>query len=144
MRVLISDSPTFWVSYKAIVRARELGALWAMVEHTPLIDEPEHHGYQDPEVMYADGDRYDLPNGVPRHDPVLLQVFDELGWEEMAGVDKDPIHCVLVPDDVTYTIASYTREWVEEQHRCWGPAQGEWLAGNPSYTKDSKFVPKTP
>jgi len=96
----------------------------------PLVDEPEHYAYG-----------YSLSSDVPRHDPVLLQVFDELGSERMTGPDLDGIDVVSVPDDVAYFIGSYVAEWVAEAHRTWSE-QGEHSGGYPIFTKDSKFSPR--
>jgi len=144
MRVLISSCSSFWLSRKAVVRARELGAKWAAPKHLALTEEPEHFAYgKEKERDWED--YYTLPDELPRHDPILLQVYDELGGEEMFGghwEDRDRVNCVEVPDDVTYYIGSYTGEWVAEQHRVWeGRGDDGRFAGTFAFTKDSTFVP---
>jgi hypothetical protein len=142
MRILVSSVCKFWLSRKAVERARELVAAWAFPDHMPLVGEPEHFAADedDPEQWE---DTYALPDVVPRHDPVLLQIFDELGGSAMAGGrDGDEILCLTIPDDVTYYVDSYCAEWISEQHRRWsldGPP-GE-PAGHPSFSLESKFVP---
>jgi len=144
MRVLISTSTSFWISRRAVERARELDAAWAFPDHTPLVGEPQHHSHgEEDEDSWED--LYSLPAELPRHDPVLLQVFDELGGIEMCGWDGDRIVCIEVPDDLTYYIGSYTGEWVAEQHRQWFPdthVEGDFADTPPwVFTKDSIFQP---
>jgi hypothetical protein len=139
MRVLISTSSSFWLSREAVLRAREFDASWAFPDSIAIKGEPK--------CWMDDKDRdemYSIPSGVPRHDPVLLQVFDELGGEKMAGKGYGEIICIEVPDDLTYYIGSYTGEWVAEQHREWFPHSepgGELAGGIYAFTKDSKFSP---
>ena len=145
MRVLISTCSSFWLSRKAVERARELDALWAFPDHTPLANEPEHHSYGEDED--EEDETYTLPCEVPRHDPQLLQVFDEIGGTEMCGWDGDEIVCLEIPDDVIYYVNSYCGEWVAEQHRVWGQDDDVGVEGRPAgtpyytFTKDSVFQP---
>ena len=147
MRVLISQNCWFRLSREATLRARELGAEWASKEHMPLVDEPGHYAYGDEsETRHEEDIGYSLSSLVPRHDPVLLQVFDELGPERMTGLSFEidgGMEVALVPDDVTYFIGSYIAEWVAEAHRTWS-SQGEQSGGSPVFTKDSKFSPLKP
>ena len=55
---------------------------------------------------------------IPRNDPVLVQIVEELGdaadtrYSELAAID--------IPDDVEWTICEYDGlEWVAEAHRTW-------------------------
>jgi len=144
MRVLISSSTSFYLSKNAILRARELDALWAFPDHSPLVGEPQHYTSESPDPPDRWDHSYFLPDSVPRHDPILLQVFDEMG-DEMAPEEWGTIQCVEVPDDVTYYIGSYLGEWVAEQHRVWhrdsgieGCSAGEFSV----FTKDSTFSPE--
>ena len=140
MRVLISSCSSFWLSREAVLRARELDAVWAFTDQIAIKGEPDCWltDERDHDELYS------LPDQLPRHDPILLQVFDELGGDAMAGWDGEKIECVTVPDDLTYYIGSYIGEWVAEQHRVWyedigieGKSAGEWGV----FTKDSIFSP---
>jgi len=149
MRVLISTSCSFALSRKAVLRARELGAAWAKVDYMRLPEEhdpPSHCGddeerfkkWQEQHGRYG----FYLHHDVPRHDPILLQVFDELGAEGMT-IEHEKIHEVKIPDDVTYFVGSYIAEWISEQHRTWGISEGAGNGGWPAFTIDSKFEPKS-
>jgi len=142
MRVLISHDCVLWLSRKAILRARELGADWASTEHMPLVDEPNHYAYGDEKkTQHREDSGYSLLSTLPRHDPTLLQVFDELGSEGMVSEEHTGVAVVEVPDDVEYFIDSYVGEWVAEAHRTWTdqtPEEGH-PGGSPVFTKDSKF-----
>jgi len=176
MRVLFSSSCSMTLSRRAVERARELDAPWAFPDHMPLLGEKEHptwgpdwgefvhgpssdgfHWHGDEEVFLQLHDCwYSLPVEVPRHDPVLLQVYDELGGVEMEGSvedyaddcpedEKERILCVEIPDDVTYYVAAYVGEWIAEQHRVWderADVEGRW-AGSPrhAFTKESRWRP---
>jgi hypothetical protein len=132
MHVLISSTCSFWISREAVLRARELDASWAFPDHIKLKGEPGSF------LNERDRDEhYSLDHRVPRHDPVLLQVFDELG-SKMSGWLGEEIHCVEVPDDVSYFVGSYIAEWIAEAHRTWSE-DGEHRGGYPVFTKDSKF-----
>lgn len=141
MRVLISSVSSFWLSREAVLRARELDAKWAFPDYIGLLGEPE--------CVLDEGDRpegYSLPTGLPRHDSVLLRVFDELGGQRMSGWEEDAtIDCVETPDDVSYYVDSYCAEWISEQHRQWGIHDGGEgrPAGHPVFNLHSKFDPKT-
>lgn len=176
MRVLFSTVCSMYLSREAVERARELDASWAFPDHMPLLGEKEHdtwgpdwrlyvhsestagsdwHGDEEMFLEYHDT-HYHLPEEVPRHDPVLLRVFDELGGVAMEGSvreyadscpedEKDRICCVEIPDDVTYYVGSYVGEWIAEQHRVWDEETG--VEGHPAgtpyhaFTKDSVFRP---
>lgn len=146
MRVLVSSVCNFWISRAAVERARELDAPWAFPDHMPLVGEPEHRSARIERDRWED--RYALPSTVPRHDPVLLQVFDELGNEKMVGqssMGDDEIFCLEIPDDVTYYVGSYCAEWISEQHREWhagndGMTRGDW----PAFSRESRFVSEGP
>ena len=59
------------------------------------------------------------PRTIPRDDPALVAVVEELGRE--ADGDFACLAVVDAPDDVRWEIAEYDgREWVAEQHRTWG------------------------
>jgi len=54
---------------------------------------------------------------IKRDDPLLIQVFDELGVE----TDNDgDLKIVEIPDDVEWVLQEYDgREWIAEKHRTW-------------------------
>lgn len=148
VRVLVSSRCNFWLSRKAVERARELDAAWAFPDHIPLVGEPEHFASDEDDLEQWE-DTYALPPEVPRHDPALLQVFDELGSDGMVGGDRGSraeIHCLTIPDDVTYYVDSYCSEWIAEQHRCWQIGKdSDGLgtdAGHLTFTIDSHFASK--
>lgn len=137
MRALISSCSSFWLSREAVLRARELGASWASAEHMPVLGEPGCWLERSPRR----DEGYSLPDGLPRHDPLLLQVYDELGGSSMSGFEGETVECVEIPDDVTYFVDSYCSEWISEQHRTWGSHDGYEgaPAGRRAFTKDSIF-----
>lgn len=76
-----------------------------------------------PEEQKARNERYkahtidDSPDN--RHDPLLIQVVEELG--EAANGNCAEIKIVDIPDGVEYDIEEYDGlEWVAEKHRTWG------------------------
>lgn len=136
MRVLISSVCNFWLTREAVERARELDAAWAFPDHTPLVGEPEHFS-SDEDDLKGWENQYALPSTVPRHDPALLQLHDELGSD--MSPDHE-VHCLTIPDDVTYYVASYCAEWIAEQHREWSAGQPPGnSAGTHAFSIDSKF-----
>jgi len=134
MRVLISSSCSFWISREAVLRARELDASWAFPDHITIKGE---EGCWLNDDKYEREEHYSLDHLVPRHDPILLQVFEELG-SRMCGEDGDEIHAIEIPDDVEYFVGSYLGEWIAEAHRMWTD-DGESSGGGPVFTRDSKF-----
>ena len=55
---------------------------------------------------------------IPRHDPVLVRIVEELG-DEANGVYAE-LKVVDIPDEVQYTIQEYDgSEWIAEVHRTW-------------------------
>lgn len=145
MRVLISSCSGFWISREAIKLARHLEAPWAF--DIKLWEEEGFLGHREvpdtvdvtEEEWRKHEEHYSLPDEVPRHDPHLVAVFLELGGKRMAGFDdNDEILEVEVPDDITYSIHSYTGEWVEEKHRRWD-SEGEGWDHWRYFTKDSKY-----
>jgi hypothetical protein len=87
---------------------------------------------------------YSISSELPRHDPLLLEVFDRLGGDATGG-PLCCVHEVWIPDDVTYFISSYCAEWVAEQHRVWDARDSEGhLAGSSAchvFTSDSVYEP---
>jgi hypothetical protein len=55
---------------------------------------------------------------IPRDDPILIQVIEELG--EFADGRHAELKIVEIPDDVEWQIDEYDGvEWVAEKHRTW-------------------------
>lgn len=55
---------------------------------------------------------------VERHDPVLVQVVEELG--DAASGRHSELRIVDIPDDVEYSIEEYDgKEHIAEKHRTW-------------------------
>jgi hypothetical protein len=136
MRVLLSLTCNFSLSRAAVLRARELGAGWAQPEFLALYGEPEHVYFESTDPLDVDDGIHYLPDTVPRHDPILLQLFDEMG-SAMSSYEDYAVATVEVPDDVVYSVHSYTAEWVSEQHRCWSPGVGLTWDGHRTFTKNS-------
>ena len=137
MRVLLSNSCSFWLSREAVLRARELDASWAFPDHIKIKGE-EGSYLNDEEFEHEEV--YHLDSRVPRNDRVLLQVFDELG-EKMNGDDGYQIHPIEIPDDVEYFVGSYLGEWIAEAHQTWSNHTGSegQSGGGPVFRKDSQF-----
>lgn len=55
---------------------------------------------------------------IERNDPLLLQVYDELGDDASAPLCK--LTLIEVPDGVSWHVEEYDGlEWVAEDHRTW-------------------------
>lgn len=136
MRVLISSTCSFRITRAAVLRARELGADWASVSYMPIAAELRETEEGEEIAHLIDDDYNYLHHRVPRHDKILLQVFNELG----SDISKDGVSLIEIPDDVEYYVESYFREWIAESHRTWDRASGP--SGEmrlDSFTKDSIF-----
>lgn len=56
---------------------------------------------------------------IPRDDPVLIQVIEELGSDRVSGPCAR-IEIIEIPDDVNWFVEEYDgSEWVAERHRTW-------------------------
>lgn len=118
-RVLICDyHGGFSLSRAAFHRLRHLG-------------QPEALAEPDYGELYSDGSgpRTAFPwesfcSDVPRDDPLLLQVFDEMGQGAAGHVCH--LAVVSVPDGVAWHIEEYDGyEWVAEDHRVWPATPSE-------------------
>ena len=71
-------------------------------------------------ALYA---RHSLDNReIPRDDPRLIQVVEELGADHRSGASGACANLTIVevPDDVEWEIQEYDgNEWVAEKHRTW-------------------------
>jgi len=66
---------------------------------------------------YDSGDFYDRE--IPRDDPVLVQIVEQLG--EKASGNYAKLQIVNIPDDVNWQIEEYDgNEWISEVHQTWG------------------------
>jgi len=73
------------------------------------------HVYTTPE---PNDDTYISCRSIPRSDPLLIQVIEELG--EKANSKFAELKIVEIPDDVKWTIEEYDgKEWIAEEHRTW-------------------------
>ena len=56
---------------------------------------------------------------IPRNDPILIQVIEELDEEANGFCAK--LKIIEIPNDIKWTIEEYDGiEWVAEKHRTWG------------------------
>jgi len=61
---------------------------------------------------------YFTPRDIPRNDPFLIQVIEELG--KQANGKYSLLKIIDIPDDVDWEIEEYDDwEWVAEKHRRW-------------------------
>lgn len=114
MKVLICDQHGgFGLSRKAFHRLRELGCQAALDE-------------TDFGEMYGDGSGPRKPMGrhesfcddIPRDDPLLFQVYEEMG-DEAAG-SCCHLAVVELPDGVSWHVEEYDGyEHIAEDHRTW-------------------------
>ena len=64
------------------------------------------------------GVQYDFDGDIPRDDPVLIQIVEQLGQRSHGDYAK--LKVVEIPDDVKWHIGEYDGcEWVAENHRTW-------------------------
>ena len=101
----------FSLSRKALHRLRELGCETAIKE-TDLGEQYPDTG----EIKIKCHGTY--CRNIPRDDPHLVAVVDELGRE--ADGFFAVLKIVEIPDDVQWQIEDYDgSEWVAEKHRTW-------------------------
>lgn len=113
-KVLVCSRHGGWgLSRDAFFRLRELGSEHALGE--PDIGEPWSDG-----SLRRDWGLQSFCRDIPRDDPLLLQVFEEMGQDAASHFCE--IAEVEIPDDVEWEIEEYDgREWVAEKHRVWQP-----------------------
>jgi hypothetical protein len=83
---------------------------------------PEQWQAATTEQRMANNDAYSKQtihcSDIPRDDPALVQVVEELG--DAAADQYAELRIAPVPDDVKWTIEEYDgKEWVAEVHRTW-------------------------
>lgn len=78
-----------------------------------------HHDYGDTVDINAIPDNaYFDENVIPRNDPILVQVVEELG--DKANSSCSELKIIEIPDDVEWQIEEYDgMEWIAEKHRTW-------------------------
>ena len=66
----------------------------------------------------VDDEKYFSMYNIPRDDPILIQVVEELGEASWGGAAE--LKIVEIPDSVKWEIEEYDgQEWVSEVHRTW-------------------------
>lgn len=78
-----------------------------------------HNDYGDTvDINAIPDDAFFDKNAIPRNDPILVQVVEELGVK--ANRSSSELKIVEIPDDVEWQIEEYDGlEWVAEKHRTW-------------------------
>lgn len=123
----------FNLSYQACMRYAELSGfkLYAWVNHGHDFDSyfPYVPSDKEPFIIYyttkpltTDGkmmdDSYWSGGDIERHDPILLQVVEELG--SLVNSRVSDLRIVDIPDDIEYVIEEYDGlEHIAEKHRTW-------------------------
>jgi len=123
----------FGLSHKAVMRYLELKGWDVKIELDEFCVDIFKRHHPDDEVTienllrvfgesalhyYVNGE-YFSPYDIPRDDPDLIRVVEELG-EEANGKYAE-LKIVEIPDDVEWVIQEYDGyEWVAEKHRTWG------------------------
>lgn len=139
MKVVINNCfGGFGLSHKAMMRYFEIKGMTPYPEKAPL----GYHIYwttppdeRIPTVESADfykmpieqrkayNDQYSketvYDRDIPRDDPALIQVVEELGSKKASG-DHADLKIVEIPDDVDWEIEEYDgNEHIAEKHRTW-------------------------
>jgi hypothetical protein len=110
MRVLIHPGfGGFGITDAAVKRMRELGSEWAKRQTCKGERYPESDQIND----WCENHLWPDQEELPRNDPILLRVYDEMG--DQAGRE---LMVVKIPDDVEFVVEEYDgAETVEEAHR---------------------------
>lgn len=98
---------TYWlVKPEDRIESKEGEAFYAM----SIEDRRAYNKARSEQTMY--------PRDIERHDPVLVQVVEEMG--DAADGDHAELAVVEIPDDVEYIIEEYDGlEHIAEAHRTW-------------------------
>ena len=112
MKIVINTRHSgFCLSDKAILRYLELKGLKVEVKTVNSGWITNTYYLVDQGVNFYDRD-------IPRNDPMLVQVVEEMG--ENSGGTFANLKIVEIPDDVKWQIDEYDGlEWVAEVHRTW-------------------------
>lgn len=105
----------FSLSHEAVVLYCELKGLKLIVAKN---DQFSH--YNDYYLDTVTEDNIFYANYLPRNDPVLLEVIDQLG-DKACGECCRNLKIVEIPDGVEWDVCSAEggMEWVAEKHRTW-------------------------
>lgn len=121
----------FGLSHKATMRYAEIKGItlypWlnditkkVYAEHAVIgNDELLHHYCTSPVVDEKyERESYFWVKNIPRDDPALIQVVEEMG--EAANGRFAELRIVEIPDDVDFTIEECNGvEWIAEKHKTW-------------------------
>jgi hypothetical protein len=100
------------LSTEAMLRLRELGCQQA-IDEPILVGEKYKDGSVVTEQYFSHG------RDIPRDEPLLIQVVEELG--EKANGKYAKLKIVTIPDDIEWEIDEYDgQESVREVYRSWG------------------------
>ena len=111
MKLVINDCyGGFSLSRKAVERLREMGNGHALEEDIKDYWEmTDGRRVQRPDIYLFD---------IPRDDPQLIQIIEEMGDE--ANGEAAKLKIIEIPDDVEWIVQEYDGiEWVAEKHRTW-------------------------
>lgn len=122
----------FSLSYKAVMRYAELKDMKIYAELDDIskkvygaeasIENEKgfvHYNTKHPSEREDINDGYWSDRDVPRDDPMLIQIVEEMGGEKSGGRCAD-LEIVEIPDDVKWKVEEYDgNEWIAEEHRTW-------------------------
>lgn len=122
----------FGLSHKGVMRYAEIKGLTSYAwldditkevygERAVIGDKELLHHYSTSPVIDGkyEGGSYFSDSGIPRDDPALVQLVEELG--EAADGYHAQLEIVDVPKGIEYTVEEYNGiEWIAERHRTWG------------------------
>jgi hypothetical protein len=104
----------FGLSDKAIEYYGELKNLGLVKQEGKYFNVSGYDWY----VGEINDDNYFSDRSIPRDDPDLVRVVEELGTETNTRYSE--LKIVEIPDDVEWDIEEYDgAEWVAEKHRTW-------------------------
>ncbi len=131
MRIVINTCyGGYGLSKKAVMRYAELKGTTlyhykssgTSIDHYYMIPVAKYREYEkvakETKDWSALNDFYFCVNEIPRNDPILVQVVEELGKDAWGKYSE--LKVVDVPDDVKWEISEYDgMEHVAEKHRIW-------------------------
>ena len=104
----------FGLSHKAVLRYADLKGITLYWEKGGIL---VHYG-TDPNFMDKGNPGWFSVGDIPRDDPALVQVVEELG--EAANGECAELKVVKIPDAISWAIEEYDGlERVAEEHRTW-------------------------
>lgn len=117
MKIVINcDYGGFGLSRKALHALRAMGNTHALKE-TDIGEKYPSSDYVRERVL-TDTDSDSFLYSIPRNDPDLIKIVEDLGSECNARFAS--LKIVEIPDDVDWEIEEYDgNEWVSEKHRRW-------------------------